>query len=134
MSEEAGSIDLAALTAALNRLWDRAGQPGLRVVAKRTRGPVSHSTVGAMLNGVNFSRWSSYAAVVRALGGNLDEFQNLWLGAGGAESLPAPPAANPGDRCYRERTEAINSLAAAIVELADVIRALGPVTEQGSDR
>lgn len=69
------------LTAEMQKLWRRDGQPGLREVARRTNRRLSHTTVGNVLNGENSPRWSSILLVAEALGANPNEvahLEDLW--------------------------------------------------------
>ncbi|MEW1789733.1 hypothetical protein AB0391_24045 [Streptomyces albidoflavus] len=65
----------------LLRLKRESGEPSLRVIARRTGDAVSRATAGTVLNGDGLPRWGPLELVVEALGGNLDEFRELWVAA-----------------------------------------------------
>jgi hypothetical protein len=59
------------LVLALHGLHSGAGRPPLREIEARVkadgRGTASHATIGEMLSGCRFPRWSKFDVVVRAL-------------------------------------------------------------------
>ncbi|MFF8549951.1 hypothetical protein ACF07Z_24125 [Streptomyces albidoflavus] len=65
----------------LLRLKRESGEPSLRVISRRTGDAVSRTTAGSVLNGVGLPRWGPLELVVEALGGDLDEFRELWVAA-----------------------------------------------------
>ncbi len=113
------------LVRALNKLWLAADPPSTRVVAERTGGLVSHSTVYAALQGHKTPRWGSVSAIVRALGGDVETIQPLWSAAYVhlQEHRPRPATPAPSRALtHQEGVEAIRGLTAAIHGLADAIR------------
>lgn len=80
---------LDALRSALATLHHRAGKPSLRKIAKATRRsdqPISHTTVGVVLNCEHPTTWQNVESVVVAMKGDTAEFKRLW---DAVESLPA---------------------------------------------
>ena len=57
------------------------GSPGPQVVADRTVGGVSPSTVSKMLSGSSLPGWDHWVQVIEALGGDVREFEALWAAA-----------------------------------------------------
>jgi tetratricopeptide (TPR) repeat protein len=90
----------------LHRLYDAAGQPAARVIARLTRDPafseiVSHETVSSLLRGDSLPAWKKVEAVTEvlhelsALGvgteGVLRSIRLLWLSAENTWLRPEPP-------------------------------------------
>ncbi|MFD3977373.1 tetratricopeptide repeat protein [Streptomyces griseus] len=67
-----------SLAKKLRDLHLHAGEPSMRVVASRTAGVVSHSTVHQALSGKRIPRWGALELIIEALGGNPAEYQSLW--------------------------------------------------------
>ncbi|MGV9660363.1 hypothetical protein ACWDR5_25800 [Streptomyces koyangensis] len=65
----------------LRRLRRESGEPSLRVISRRTGDAVSRTTVGTVLDCHGLPRWGPVELVVEALGGNLDQFRELWVAA-----------------------------------------------------
>ncbi|GIF19085.1 tetratricopeptide (TPR) repeat protein [Actinoplanes tereljensis] len=93
------------LVAAMHDLYDRAGQPATRDVARRTQRntgyeSVSHETVGAMLRGSAIPAWSKVQAMAVALAAmgvaNVDvravlaRLNGLWLEARKVDEISTP--------------------------------------------
>jgi tetratricopeptide (TPR) repeat protein len=77
----------------LHALYRRAGEPSTRVLARSLgTGVLSHTTVHAVLNGRRVPRWGPLELVVGQLGGDIEQFRQLWLAARAAEDLPSTPA------------------------------------------
>lgn len=70
----------AILDRRIRRLYLHAGEPSLRTVATLTDA-ISHDTVRRVLRGDSVPRWEPLAHVVRALGGDVEEFRRLWMAA-----------------------------------------------------
>lgn len=67
-----------ALTQALQAVWEEEGRPSTRVLAHRTEGRLTHTTVSNVLYGRSIPRWSSVALVAHALGVDPHQFYDLW--------------------------------------------------------
>jgi hypothetical protein len=97
-----GVDDSAAhlLRAALRALHVRAGQPSTRVIA-RGIGSISHTTVSQTLRGDRVPSWPLLSKIVLGLGGDEDEFRDLWAATRHAgaptEGLPAPAESSTSD-------------------------------------
>ncbi|MGW8947123.1 hypothetical protein [Streptomyces koyangensis] len=65
----------------LRRLWRESGEPSFRVISRRTGDAVGRTTVGTVLDCHGLPRWGPVELVVEALGGNLDQFRELWVAA-----------------------------------------------------
>ncbi len=79
----AGSTD--ELAASLRALRANAGTPSFRVLAQRI-GTVSHTTIADALAGKRVPSWPIVSDIVRALGGDEEEFKRLWLAAADDDS------------------------------------------------
>ncbi len=69
------------LVVALRQLYLRKGEPSTRSVARDTGKQISHDTVNRMLKGSDLPQWTSLEFVVKALGGDVETFRNLWVAA-----------------------------------------------------
>ena len=65
---------------ALRALHVRAGEPSTRVIA-RGIGSISHTTVSQTLRGDRVPSWPIFSKIVLQLGGDEDEFRDLWAAA-----------------------------------------------------
>jgi hypothetical protein len=65
---------------ALRDLHLRAGEPSMRLIARRTQA-LSHDTVHRVLVGPVLPRWGALELVVEALEGDVDTFRLLWISA-----------------------------------------------------
>jgi len=65
--------------AALHELHLRSGAPSGRNLARLTRHQVGHSTVSGVLAGTKVPDWRVLSVMVRALGGDEEEFRALWV-------------------------------------------------------
>lgn len=63
---------------ALRELYRNAGEPSYRAVSYRTRQAISHTAVGSVLDGASFPRWTTLVALVQALRGDPNDFEDLW--------------------------------------------------------
>ena len=87
-----------ALQVKMRALYKRVGTPGSRPLAAKAR--YSHAVVNDIVRGRSLGTWTSYSAVVRALGGSPAEFRDLWAQA---RFTVIPPDAFPdaGDATIR---------------------------------
>lgn len=69
---------MSDLSEAVSALRREAGNPALRRISARCNREITHTTVSNVLSGRRTVRWSSVVQVVRALGGNPDDFRQLW--------------------------------------------------------
>ncbi|HEX3959888.1 MAG TPA: FxSxx-COOH system tetratricopeptide repeat protein [Trebonia sp.] len=87
------------VTHLLNRLHQIhliAGQPSIREIAGKVgRGVISSSTIHNMFRGPRVPRWGFLELVVEALGGDVEEFRELWQVARLAEDKNAVGAGAP---------------------------------------
>jgi peptide deformylase len=82
------SVDpLNVLRERLRRLHRTSGEPSTREISRRTAKAISHTTVSAVLHCRTSPRWGQLELVVEALGGDTDEFRDLWVAARDAEDL-----------------------------------------------
>jgi tetratricopeptide (TPR) repeat protein len=80
------------LFARLDALHSRAGRPSLREISRRAgRGKISPSTVHNLFRSSRVPRWEFLEQVVLALGGDREEFLNLWQAAWRAENEADAP-------------------------------------------
>lgn len=70
--------DHEALTEAIQQLWDRSNRPSTRTIARTVDGALTHTTVANILNGKTLTLWSSLRLVITALGGQPDDYYDLW--------------------------------------------------------
>ena len=88
------------LRPALRALHVRAGEPSTRVIA-RGIGSISHTTVSQTLRGDRVPSWPIFSKIVLQLGGDEDEFRDLWAAARHAgtpaEGLPASADSSKSD-------------------------------------
>ena len=88
------------LRTALRALHVRAGAPSTRVIA-RGIGSISHTTVSQTLRGDRVPSWPLLSKIVLQLGGDEDEFRDLWAATRHAgaptEGLPAPAESSKSD-------------------------------------
>ena len=68
------------LVMALRELHLRAGLPSVRRIALRTSA-LGHDTVHRVLVGARVPGWGPLELVVEALGGDIEEFRQLWMSA-----------------------------------------------------
>jgi hypothetical protein len=91
-SEESAAAE-RALFKALRQIHRRAGEPSSRAIASAIGG-MSHTTVNSLLKGTKIPSWPILAKVVEQLGGDLPEFQRLWIetreSSADAPTRPAP--------------------------------------------
>ena len=66
------------LVVALGDLHLQAGKPSARAIA-RALGSISHTTVTEALNGRRVPSWPVLARIVKALGGDEEAFQRIWM-------------------------------------------------------
>ena len=66
------------LTRSIRTLWQQAGGPPSRKLARMCNGEITHTTVATVLNGKRTVRWSSVVQVVKALGGNPQDYRVAW--------------------------------------------------------
>ena len=66
------------LTRSVRTLWQQAGGPPSRRLARMCNGEITHTTVATVLNGKRTVRWSSVVQVVKALGGDPQQFRVAW--------------------------------------------------------
>ena len=80
INEQGGGPTAAerALYKALRQAHRRAGEPSSRAIASAIGG-MSHTTVNAALKGTKIPSWPILARIVEELGGELPEFQRLWI-------------------------------------------------------
>jgi hypothetical protein len=64
----------------VRQLHRRAGEPSSRAIAGKV-GDMSHTTVNLALRGPKVPSWPVVAKVVNALGGDVEEFRQVWLDA-----------------------------------------------------
>lgn len=98
MSPDAPSIDnlVAELRARLKRLHRLSGEPSTRELARRTGGAITHTTVHAVLRCVRLPRWGPLELVVEALGGEQNEFRQLWVAIRDAMDVVSAATAQSG--------------------------------------
>jgi hypothetical protein len=68
----------------INDLWAGAGEPSGRSIAAGLRAHhvvITQGTVNNLLNGPRLPLWDNAGAVIRYLGGDVDEFLRLWVRA-----------------------------------------------------
>lgn len=98
------------LRSALQSLHMRAGQPSARVIA-RGIGSISHTTVSQTLRGDRVPSWPLLSKIILGLGGDEDEFRDLWAATRHAgtptEGLPAPVESPKSDVSDSSRTPAL---------------------------
>lgn len=75
------------LVESLHRLHHRAGWPSLRVLGRQVG--CSPTTVSAVFSASRLPTWGTLELVVEAMGGDVEEFHELWLTAGAPERAPA---------------------------------------------
>lgn len=92
-AEPARNDSRAVLVDRLRRLRQDAGDPSARHVAQLLR-DVSHTTVAEAFNGKRVPSWSILKRIVRTLGGNPEEFQELWT----ASQAPSGEISSPDTR------------------------------------
>ena len=73
------------LLLALHELHLRAGEPSTRAIESSSGHAISRETANRVLRGGAVPRWNSLAAVVVALGGDVEIFRELWISARRAE-------------------------------------------------
>jgi hypothetical protein len=109
------------LAKALQKLWVRAGRPSYRQIAQDADHKISHTHIGHKLRGVHVGSWYKTAILVKALGGNPDDYVELWRAAGGVlYSDELLPIQSPGPRTLSERAE----LTQALNRIADILEIL----------
>jgi len=82
----------------LDALHSRAGRPSLREISRRAgRGAISPSTVHNLFRTSRVPRWEFLEQVVAALGGDRDEFLNLWQAAWRAENAVEAARTGPAN-------------------------------------
>jgi len=81
------------LVDALHELHHHAGRPSLRDLGRQVG--VSRTTVGAAFSEPRVPRWGLLELIVEALGGDVDEFHQLWLTATMGPSVAADGATDP---------------------------------------
>jgi hypothetical protein len=82
---------VADLFSRLDELHMAAGLPSMRAIASRAgRGQISSSTVHNVFRDTRVPRWPSLEEIVKALNGNVNEFQVLWMAAWQAENSAKP--------------------------------------------
>lgn len=94
----------------LGRLHITAGEPSVRIIARKSGGAISSSTVQNVLHGAKFPRWGPLEQVVRALDGSVEEFHQLWVEARTAQL--DGPAPDGGDVVEEEIYDPTDSLPA----------------------
>lgn len=72
---------LGELLDALRQLHLTVGEPAVRQIARLSADQVGRDTVHRLLTTSKTPRWHTLAAVVRALGGDVERFQILWIAA-----------------------------------------------------
>lgn len=68
------------LVNALNDLRLRAGMPSARSIGEALQG-ISRTTVADTFRGVRVPSWVTCSAIVRHMGGDVEEFRELWMAA-----------------------------------------------------
>jgi hypothetical protein len=81
-----GAVQLAALRDRLRRLHRAAGEPSSREVARLTGKAISHTTANITLRCDKSPKWGQLELVVDALGGDTEEFRQLWVSVRDAEN------------------------------------------------
>lgn len=104
------------------------GNPALSIISRQTKGQISKSTVGRMFSGLKLPKLGSMQDVVKALGGDLDEFTVLWREARAASS---PGSSDSGDDEHDADEPAQLALPATAPEL-DVVGARLAEEQQAS--
>lgn len=74
------------LIEALHRLHHRAGWPSLRVLGRQVG--CSPTTVSAVFSAPRLPTWGTLELVVEAMGGDVEEFHEMWLTAGAPNRAP----------------------------------------------
>jgi hypothetical protein len=107
---------------ALRVLHAQAGAPSTRSLATLT-GTVSHTTVAEALAGRRLTSWPVVSRIVTALGGDQDQFRQLWQSASEAAQVQV---ADEEPKVTRPRPDILarleNDLLDRTVPLADVLR------------
>ena len=75
------------LVEALHRLHHRAGWPSLRTLGRQVG--CSPTTVSAVFSSPRLPTWGTLELVVEAMGGDVEEFHEMWLTAGAPDRAPA---------------------------------------------
>jgi hypothetical protein len=88
---------LAALRERLQQRHANAGESSIRQTARVVRGPISHATVHAVLLCRELPTWRYLDVVVRAWGGDVEEYRQLWLAVEAPGSPPPGPDAPLAD-------------------------------------
>ncbi|GAB3430315.1 ATP-binding protein [Flindersiella endophytica] len=78
----------------LHALHHRAGWPSLRDMARQVG--CSHTTISAAFSEPRVPRWGLLELIVEALGGDTEQFHQLWLRASGTPAEAASAGAAPG--------------------------------------
>jgi hypothetical protein len=104
---------------ALRALHAQAGAPSTRNLAALI-GTLSHTTVAEALAGRRLASWPVVSEIVGALGGDQDQFRQLWQSASEAAQVQEPEVTRPQPDILA-RLE--NDLLDRTVPLADVLRA-----------
>lgn len=81
------------LNDALHELHQRAGRPGLRVLAHEAG--CSHTTVSKAFSSSRVPAWGILELLIEAMGGDADELKPLWVAATGGATAPAPLRSSP---------------------------------------
>jgi len=99
MSADAPTLDdlIAELRAKLKRLHRLKGEPSTRELARRTGGVITHTTVHGVLRCSRLPRWGPLELVVEALGGDQEEFRQLWVAIRDATDVVSATTASVAD-------------------------------------
>jgi hypothetical protein len=79
--ESRRKISLENLQRRMREIHGDDGCPEPQILARRTVGGVSPSTVSKMLHGSTLPGWDHWIQVIEALGGDVSEFEALWAAA-----------------------------------------------------
>jgi hypothetical protein len=70
-----------AVLVPLRELYLLAGEPSMRKMEQSTRHAVSRDTAHRILTGPELPRWEPLEHIVKALGGDVAAFRELWVSA-----------------------------------------------------
>jgi hypothetical protein len=105
----------------LLRLYNAAGRPATRSLARRTAGGISHTSVADYLRG-ELRRLDTLESIVTALGGDVTWFRSKWV-----EGLDEGQEAPPGPPTRRVTVDVLEEILAELRALREALeRSWGP--------
>ena len=126
---------LAELRNRLRVLYRHNGEPSTREIARRTGKAISHTTANVVLRCEKIPRWGQLEQVVEALGGDTDEFRQLWIAVRNAADQAEATMVGPSpDHTLRNLTSLLMHLSKPLMPTAYGLRhqkRRGRVTRSG---